>query len=632
MTKTMKINYVERVTYDDKVERLEFITGVNLVIGLPNTGKTTWLNMIDYVLGYSDIAEKKLKSDVCNKYCLIRCELEISGEKLLIERRWDVFGKMDRVYVNETAMMVGDEFSNYLLKKLNIPTIHYYVKGTSSDSWKNLSWRLLFPHIYRNIDSWVYIAHNKSRQERFAAIALLLNFAEKIYPQEIGDEVDKQKQLLILDSKRKEVINIIDQITDDLPTNYEVSSFSSNEEIDKLINKLKLKSIDLINEKNSIIEQSLKSQATINVTECPEDIQLSEKRLHLTEKLDQIKKTKINILQRLDDINRLKINLQDELLKLERSKKAGVYFSDIKVSHCPVCDQEITITSMGDHCSLCRQPIHEKSDSSKRLDYEIIQLKSEISELGMLLNQLESDKAIAIREEQNIIYELRSIEGRLIPVRNKLSAVLNPKVTLLDVEYGQLTEQIENVQRIKKFLDYKYKLSSEIDELKTQIHNIKSRYELSIAKVNLRTISDDLEDGINVYLQKLNNNTKKERWPKNNKVHVEIDETSRDITFSINDKDCEKYLGTTLLYYFLFAYNYSLLNLAGKDGYHYPGFCMIDLPADLSDKSEGPGYLVEPFMELSNSKNIPVQIIIAGRHFENLSDDPNVLEQNIEWV
>ena len=53
MRSTLVINQVWRRTTDGNVEALDLSAGVNLIVGGPNTGKTKWLETIDYLLGDS---------------------------------------------------------------------------------------------------------------------------------------------------------------------------------------------------------------------------------------------------------------------------------------------------------------------------------------------------------------------------------------------------------------------------------------------------------------------------------------------------------------------------------------------------------------------------------------------------
>ena len=85
----MQIEQLERVTAEGKTERLPFAPGLNTLVGRPNTGKTVWLTMLDYVLGDRSPIEHALFADLANKYSIIRAVLRLEGGvETVIERRW----------------------------------------------------------------------------------------------------------------------------------------------------------------------------------------------------------------------------------------------------------------------------------------------------------------------------------------------------------------------------------------------------------------------------------------------------------------------------------------------------------------------------------------------------------------
>ena len=42
-------------------DRLSFAAGVNVIVGMPNTGKSKWLQMLNYLLVSEDIASGRLR-------------------------------------------------------------------------------------------------------------------------------------------------------------------------------------------------------------------------------------------------------------------------------------------------------------------------------------------------------------------------------------------------------------------------------------------------------------------------------------------------------------------------------------------------------------------------------------------
>src|SRR5437870_12406904 len=105
-------------------DHLMFENGVNVVVGRPNTGKTRWLQMLDYAFGSDSQPKDAFGEDLAEKFNRIEVTAEIDGEPLLIERRWNEVGIRTKVFVDGEA--IGErEFSTELLKLLDIPLLLY---------------------------------------------------------------------------------------------------------------------------------------------------------------------------------------------------------------------------------------------------------------------------------------------------------------------------------------------------------------------------------------------------------------------------------------------------------------------------------------------------------------------------
>ena len=51
MAKTLIIRELSRCPEHGSEDRLHLVPGVNLIVGAPNTGKTQWMKMLDFLLG-----------------------------------------------------------------------------------------------------------------------------------------------------------------------------------------------------------------------------------------------------------------------------------------------------------------------------------------------------------------------------------------------------------------------------------------------------------------------------------------------------------------------------------------------------------------------------------------------------
>jgi recombinational DNA repair ATPase RecF len=96
-TKSVVITEVVRRRADVKEDRLLFQSGVNVLVGDPNTGKTKWMETIDFLLGDSITPEQRETDDIYMKYDSAHMTAHIGGDKYEIARRWKEKGVLTKV-------------------------------------------------------------------------------------------------------------------------------------------------------------------------------------------------------------------------------------------------------------------------------------------------------------------------------------------------------------------------------------------------------------------------------------------------------------------------------------------------------------------------------------------------------
>ena len=109
--------------------------------------------------------------------------------------------------------------------------------------------------------------------------------------------------------------------------------------------------------------------------------------------------------------------------------------------------------------------------------------------------------------------------------------------------------------------------------------------------------------------------------------------SSARISFALRSKDTFSY-GCFGTIYFLFAYHYALLQLSRYSDCHYPGLTVLDFFADIARTDsigERLGLVLEPFIELEQQVEIPLQLIAAARDFPRRTDI-QFIELNQTWV
>jgi len=629
MNNTIRIRKITRFS-GDLSESLEFTDGVNAIVGKPNAGKTIWLTMIDFLLGDTGGIEEALGIEdssgqfLYEKYGSIEGEFICGTEELIIRRNWNQDGMKTKVIVNNVTMST-QEFSQFILSKLEIPVVHF-PKGNpyAERSWPVLSWKMLMRHMYRQERFWSDLADKQPEIEQHAVISQFLNLADKFFPQKLGKLVDKRKELIRLEAERDQFEKLLDKIASELSSFDNKITFATKETIAEKIQELELKLTVLLElRENTLAETALKIEDYDQETM----LQLSRERMSLVQDIENLETELKNSNKRIEEFHNLQFSITEELIKLERAVLSGIALSDLKITHCPACDQELINTTKTeiDECFLCHRKIDNQFESN-RIDFEIAQLNSEKEELKELLNKLHEQLNIIENNKSQLIEKLFLIDKQIEPLKLDYSNLVNEKLSIIDSERGRILEQITTFRKIETNVEYKNLLNTKIDLINFEISAYENDVEIQDNDLNLEQKCSDLEDGIMLYLNSISSG-KQKRW-ESGRVKFKINE--RTFQFLINNTKWSS-IGATSKAYFLFAYHFGLLNLTSQKDYNYPGLLIIDFPPQLAniDLYDKENYLIEPFVKLC-TKRENMQVIIAGREFENL-DNINKLELTTKW-
>ncbi len=99
---------------------------------------------------------------------------------------------------------------------------------------------------------------------------------------------------------------------------------------------------------------------------------------------------RLGTTERIREIVNYKQGLVQELEKLDRAETAGRVLGELKVTHCPACDQVVTqADAPGRDCFLCHQPLPPGLDSkdlgAARIKFERKRIRAEFAESDELL-------------------------------------------------------------------------------------------------------------------------------------------------------------------------------------------------------------------------------------------------------
>ena len=599
-------------------DELIFQPGVNVIAGEKDAGKTKWLQMLDYLLGETGPPEEAFGKSFAQHYKSVRGVFRIGKDEFVLERRWQEQGNRGKIFANNEPINATD-FSSFFLKKLGIPVLTFPKGNPYEDrTWPELSWRMLYRHMYRQERFWSDFADKQPPAEQHACLAQFLGVAEALYPAKFGELVRKQRELTRLQAQRENFVETLQMVTKDLLAQREMRVAVTEEAINATEKRLKsdLKSIQDARQKilNNVRAKQQEAEDKLFQDLQAQRGQIEEQRVSIIHRREVT-------LRRLNDLSSYVEVLSRELGRIQRVKSSGELFADLKVTQCPVCNQSVTPTENTDVCYLCGKP-HPQAAATKsalnRLDFEQEQLQEEKTELDELQKRLHRDLENTNLNLVSLEEDLRRTDASLAPARDAASALLPPDWEILTEREGRLKEQVEQLARVRIALRQQKELSDQVDNLKKAEIELKAQIGTESPTIDLMDLGQKMEEGMNNYLNKVASEDP-QRWTFG---HISFFFGERSFQVKVNRRRWDTQLGAASQALVLFAYHYALLSLVAEPRFNYPGLVIIDFPVELMDSKtigEGENYLVEPFVELCKRLDVnKVQFIAAGRAFLGL--------------
>lgn len=434
---------------------IPFNPGVNIIYGEEDSGKSSILELINYLLGskkldsYDELEQSVnyaiLEVDLNNvTYCIKRDILNYTKD---IEVYLSSYDNIENIFPEKYIPKYNDTedgkfFSDFLLDALNFPRIKIKSSPSKDDSkLQRLSFRDLFKFCYINQD-------------------------------DVGSKNFLNNQNPIVYTKMKEVFKYIFNLNDE-----EIS------QLQQLIShKLKIKN-DLSN-KLLTIEEFLKtieieslSDITTFLNDVKNNLSILEKRKkdfddnivsnskeykHLQELLKTAnymvkdkEKSQKNSIETIKRYTKLINDYYDDMRKFEAiiSSKdlIGGITDDILI--CPLCDHDVKQEAIIDKYNI--------SDKTK-IDNEIKLLKKRIKDLNILLENEKREH----RENESLLSDL--IKNREV-IRNNIDEELKEHISPYLTQRDELIKQQSSYQEQELQILKALKIRNEEDKIKQQI-------------------------------------------------------------------------------------------------------------------------------------------------------------------
>ncbi len=607
----LSVGRVERRLWTGNMEAIAFEPGVNLLIGRPNTGKTQWLKLIDFLPGDPDST--------------------FGPETLIVERRWHEVGMKAKMVV-DGEVIDAVEFQHRLMAKLGIPILHY-PKGNpqSGQTWPELSLRSLLRHIHRRQGFWSDLADKQPEGEQHACLLQFGGIAELIYSEEYGDLIGLTMEARRLNARLEQYTWTLDTLARDLlDENDPIRAGVTKAAIEAGDKEVSDRILELRSKRIAVIEDATRN---LDLAKSSRVAHLSAERARLLVEREASVRHGRETKERLVDMQRYWADLMEELTRLARAHDAGELLADLRITHCPACDQFLKARERDlDLCHLCHQHLPDEPEMPElgeaRLHFEQERLQGEVKEASDLVDLLgrdvESQRKSWTRREE----ELRQIENELEPARAAVAALIQENVSGIDVELGRLSERQRQITRLKAALTSGEDLKSQVDAIEAKIEPLQEIVDATLQAVDFQAPAEWLAEGMNAYLTRIEQ-LKPGSWSHS---PVSITFNRRAFDFRVGKRRWSAALGGSDTLYFLMAYHYGLLSLSDKPGMHYPGISIIDLPGDFLGESveDKENFIVQPFIELLAGDSFEgAQVIITGAAFDGLT---SVRRQTLQEV
>ncbi|PEA82441.1 AAA family ATPase [Bacillus pseudomycoides] len=487
---------------------VNFDEGINIIYGDSDTGKSSILNIIDYLLGakkvylYDEIEQYGryglLQVNLNGKVYTIKRDIFDTGSN--IEVYPTIIEEMDKVFPEEYGPHYGNEgpsgyFSDFLISSLNIPIIKVKKSPTKENSeMVRLSFRDIFKYCYFDQDEIGnrYILNQQNyavfskNKETFKFLHNVLDTQIVELQHGISEKVNERKTL-------NEKYKII-------------SSFLRET---KLLTEeaLQVESEGLL-ENKLLLEKAIKKITLEMQVDGGEREVLREIVVDLERKLHEMVEEKTYIGIQLDQNIRLRKDYNNDVNKLQLSLKIkdSLNLKNTQNIECPLCNSFIDEIQLKEDFietneELIKKEIRSIKNRLKGLDNINVKLREEIYLLKDNIEKVQADLQQAgkmldinsiefvspfIKQRDIYISELSSVNEKLnkieyfLKIRNQLNE-LEKKNELLGEQIDTLNNKLEKLKESTPSIDLVLdKISTYIKEF-LEFIPIRNAYGISIS-------------------------------------------------------------------------------------------------------------------------------------------------------
>lgn len=478
--------------------RVKFHPGINIIYGDADTGKSSILRLVYYLLGGKQIKiDEEISSSV--KYAVL--EIAVNGTPYCISR--DIFNPARDIDVYsckyseisnsfpekyKSSITKGDDqnksLSEFILEALELPAVRLKQAPTKDSSeTARLSFLDLFKFIYLDQDDvgsthmlniGNHVLETKNR-EVFKYIFNVLDTGISEIEVDISSKTQEKTQL---SNQYSAISHFLAQ-----------TEFKSAEDLDEEISNIDNIKIE-VNSRLSDLNNRMTSD-----NELYEGLKDALNTINLN--IAQQEETKSKSLRSIERFSRLLNDYQNDIDKIESSLSAKEFIGrDIQEkTSCPICE---TIIEIGD--------ISDKFDipSDTRLKSELTSIKRRSKDLKQLI----SDNRLDLNSANSLLAELYLEKTKAREIMDEeLSNSISPYLAERDAivkELAQLDERREKAVHSLRVRNKQAALADQIGRLEGTIEKLKIKLdELKKDAPSLDNVLKDLGADINKFIQQV---------------------------------------------------------------------------------------------------------------------------------
>ncbi len=566
---------------------INFNKGVNIIYGDSATGKSSILNLIDYLLG-SKVFDTYPEIESAGKYAVLDIDLnevrycikrDIFDAKKPIEVYQCEFSDIDKHAVKKYSPTFNKSviqkdlpiFSEFLITSLDLTNLMIKQSPSKDDSeLVRLSFRDLMKFCYIDQD-------DLGSKKYFNSDNYSLQAKNQEVFKYIFNTLDNQISELAQDISTKTQLK---NSTDTKLTT--VSEFLRESEFGEAINfdnEISAIDLDTISLKEGISELNKKMVVD---TEVQRAIQSTMDEIDLNKKT--LKKDLYECERKIEQFSRLKNDYSTDIVKFNSSIEAMNSIGKIQeeVSICPICDNTLKVESAKERF---------KISSPDKISQELVSLKRRIKDSSSIINQSKSSwDTIKLQLSELEHQETESL--KLIEKNTKeLTSPYLVERDILVTKLGSLQEKRQSLVSKLKIRNQQNNLSITIRSLELSIDGLKVRLEkLEASTPSMSNLLSNLANSLSSYLKFV-----KIKDP----TGIKINPTK--FTPIVRETEYGKVTSGGLRTIICIGYLCSLMEEALTTTMSFPSFLMIDTVGKFLGKTKSQKQYIE---ETSNADDI----------------------------